>query len=253
MVEAVVGPGLSIEEYELLLEQVPAMFWRANPRAECSYCSRGWRTFTGGSRLGIGWLEPIHPEDRHKYMSAYRAAAGRRGPFEVQYRLRRQDGVYRWVLDRAAPAWDRTGHFEGYVGVCVDVTDQVEEAEAGQTRLRGLLPICAHCKSIRDDHGHWHSVEAYMSDHTDTELSHGICPECMKKLYPEFQEVQAVVRSGLRERGVSPASSVARSVATAAAARECRDAASVLAAAFENATAAGKSECAACAEGVGAA
>ncbi|MHB0877214.1 MAG: PAS domain-containing protein [Anaerolineae bacterium] len=246
--EVGINTSLCIEEYEQLLEQLPAMIWRANQRAECSYCSQSWRAFTGVSRLGIGWLEPIHPEDRHKYMSAYRGAVSRWLPFEVQYRLRRHDGAFRWVLDRAAPTHDGAGRFDGYVGICVDVTGQVEAARAEQTRLRGLLPICAHCKSIRDDRGYWHSVEAYMSEHTDADLSHGICPECMKKLYPEFQDVQEVVRTGVRERtahAAGPAASIAQSVASAAAAK--------LAAAFESVSGGGdKPECAACAGGAGA-
>ena len=53
-------------------------------------------------------------------------------------------------------------------------------------RLRGILPICSSCKKIRDDHGYWHQVEEYLRDHTDAEFTHGICPECMQRLYPEF-------------------------------------------------------------------
>ena len=52
--------------------------------------------------------------------------------------------------------------------------------------LRGIVPICASCKKIRDDQGYWNQVEVYVSDHTEAEFSHGICPECAKKLYPEF-------------------------------------------------------------------
>jgi two-component system cell cycle sensor histidine kinase/response regulator CckA len=52
--------------------------------------------------------------------------------------------------------------------------------------LRGIIPICAICKKIRDDKGYWSQVESYISDHTDAEFSHGICPKCMKELYPEF-------------------------------------------------------------------
>jgi len=52
--------------------------------------------------------------------------------------------------------------------------------------LRGILPICANCKKIRDDQGYWNQIEAYISDHSEAEFSHGICPECAKKLYPEF-------------------------------------------------------------------
>jgi hypothetical protein len=52
--------------------------------------------------------------------------------------------------------------------------------------LRGFLPICASCKKIRDDKGYWTQMEAYISDHSEAEFSHGICPECFKKLYPDF-------------------------------------------------------------------
>ena len=52
--------------------------------------------------------------------------------------------------------------------------------------LRGILPICANCKKIRDDQGYWSQVEVYVRDHTEAQFSHGICPECMKRLYPEF-------------------------------------------------------------------
>lgn len=52
--------------------------------------------------------------------------------------------------------------------------------------LSGFLPICASCKKIRDDRGYWNQIETYISDHSEAEFSHGICPECCKKLYPEF-------------------------------------------------------------------
>jgi AmiR/NasT family two-component response regulator len=54
--------------------------------------------------------------------------------------------------------------------------------------LSGLLPICASCKKIRDDHGYWQQVEVYLSQHTDADFSHGLCPDCAHKLYPEFFE-----------------------------------------------------------------
>ena len=52
--------------------------------------------------------------------------------------------------------------------------------------LKGLLPICASCKKIRDDMGYWNQIESYIQQHSDAEFSHGICPECVKKLYPDF-------------------------------------------------------------------
>ena len=63
---------------------------------------------------------------------------------------------------------------------------RVEEALAKVKKLSGLLPICSHCKKIRDDKGYWNQIEAYIRDHSEADFSHSICPECAKKLYPEF-------------------------------------------------------------------
>ncbi len=60
---------------------------------------------------------------------------------------------------------------------------ELQEALAKVKTLTGLLPICASCKKIRDDKGYWNQIEAYIRDHSEAEFSHGICPECMKKLY----------------------------------------------------------------------
>jgi DNA-binding response OmpR family regulator len=54
--------------------------------------------------------------------------------------------------------------------------------------LRGIVPICASCKKIRDDQGYWNQVEVYIQNHTEAEFSHGICPECIKKLFPEYEQ-----------------------------------------------------------------
>jgi len=65
---------------------------------------------------------------------------------------------------------------------------ELEAVLAQVKTLSGLLPICANCKKIRDDEGYWHQVETYIQAHSDTEFSHGICPECVNKLYPEFSD-----------------------------------------------------------------
>jgi hypothetical protein len=62
----------------------------------------------------------------------------------------------------------------------------LEEALANIKTLRGLVPICAACKKIRDDNGFWNQVESYVSAHSEAKFSHGICPECAHKLYPQI-------------------------------------------------------------------
>jgi PleD family two-component response regulator len=63
---------------------------------------------------------------------------------------------------------------------------RLQEALAKIKTLRGLIPICAGCKRIRDDQGYWNQLESYISDHSDAEFSHGLCPECIRRLYPEY-------------------------------------------------------------------
>lgn len=62
----------------------------------------------------------------------------------------------------------------------------LQKALATIKRLHGILPICASCKKIRDDNGYWTQVESYIREHSEAEFSHGICPECAKKLYPDY-------------------------------------------------------------------
>jgi PAS domain S-box-containing protein len=65
---------------------------------------------------------------------------------------------------------------------------ELQEALAKIKTLRGFIPICASCKKVRDDEGYWHQVEVYIRDHSEAEFSHGLCPDCLKKLYPEFEQ-----------------------------------------------------------------
>ena len=63
--------------------------------------------------------------------------------------------------------------------------ERLEHALVNVRTLRGLVPICSHCKNIRDDKGYWTKVESYVASHTEAEFSHGLCPDCIRKLYPE--------------------------------------------------------------------
>lgn len=111
----------------------------------------------------------------------------------MEYRLRRNDGEYRWIFDRGVPFENDEGEFAGYIGSCIDVTEQVQaravllDAHEKEIKaLKGMLPICGSCKKIRDDKGYWNQIEVYIRDHSEAEFSHSICPDCAKKLYPDI-------------------------------------------------------------------
>ena len=118
--------GDAAENFRLLADFAPVMIWVASPDRKCVYFNRPWLEFTGQdaeSQLGFGWLELVHPEDRPGLQSAHERAFGALEPFEVEFRLRRHDDEYRWLLDKGVPILDG-GKLRGYVGSCLDITDR---------------------------------------------------------------------------------------------------------------------------------
>jgi PAS domain S-box-containing protein len=108
-------------------ESVPAMVWTARPDMACEYLSREWLRFTGlppALALGDGWSRSVHPEDLARWLDTCLRAFDAREPFCLEYRLRRHDGEYRWVLDRGVPRLGDDGAFLGYVGNLVDIDDR---------------------------------------------------------------------------------------------------------------------------------
>ncbi|MFH1060122.1 MAG: PAS domain S-box protein [Pseudomonadota bacterium] len=189
---------LSYEEYRLLVEQAPILIWRADTNGQCDYFNQRWLEFTGRSlaqEKGEGWAQGVHPADLPGCLDTYLGCFNRRHSFEMVYRLRRHDGVYRWLFDRGAPFFDQEGRFAGFIGSCHDITERIEAQEALKKareselyQLRGLLPICASCKRIRKDDGYWEQLETYISTHSRADFSHGLCPDCVRELYPELSE-----------------------------------------------------------------
>ena len=103
------------------------MHWSVRPDLSCDYLSPAWLEFTGSTleqALGDGWSRGVHPEDLARFLDRCLRAFDEREAFEIEYRLRRHDGEYRWVLDRAAPRYGRDGAFLGYVGCCIEIDDR---------------------------------------------------------------------------------------------------------------------------------
>ena len=108
-------------------EPLPVMLWRARPDLSCEYLSEQWLEFTGCSEeqaLGEGWSRGVHPEDLARWLDTCLRAFDAREPFEVEYRLRRRDGAYRWVLDRGRPRLSADGVFLGFIGACLDIHER---------------------------------------------------------------------------------------------------------------------------------
>ncbi|MBP3955989.1 PAS domain S-box protein [Gemmata sp. G18] len=117
----------SEERFRTMADSSPALIWLSEPDRRRTYFNKTWLAFTGRTPdqlAGFGWADDIHPEDRARYLDIYNAAADRREPFGLEYRLRRHDGEYRWVLARGTPRHTSGGTFVGFAGLCLDVTDQ---------------------------------------------------------------------------------------------------------------------------------
>lgn len=127
--------------FEHLLDQAPVMIWASGPDGGCTYFNRAWLAYTGrdiAAELGEGWAEGVHPEDLARCVATYRDHFSRRAPFRMEYRLRRADGTYGWILDDGAPRYATDGEFVGFIGSCVDVSD-TRSAMRSQTMARAVI------------------------------------------------------------------------------------------------------------------
>jgi PAS domain S-box-containing protein len=122
-----------------MADHAPVMVWVTESDGSCSFLSQSWYAFTGqmpATGLGFGWLEAVHPKDRDTARDAFLAANAERQAFQVDYRLRRHDGVYRWAIDAAAPRVAADGTFLGYIGSVIDITERKRVEEELQASLR---------------------------------------------------------------------------------------------------------------------
>lgn len=152
-----------------------------------------WETTLGFSRdefMSRPFIEFVHPDDRARTLEQNRdvRTGDQARLFENRYLCK--DGSFRWLL------WNSTRDEEQQViyGVARDITRrkhaederdrllaELQRAIEEVRELQDFLPICAYCKNIRDDENYWQSVEAYISKHTRTQFSHGVCPDCFEK------------------------------------------------------------------------
>ena len=116
----------SEERFRTLANAAPVMIWVSGPDKLCTFFNKPWLDFTGrpmSLELGNGWAEGVHPDDLERCLELHTSSFDARHPFRMEYRLRRADGEYRWILDHGAPLYQEGG-FTGFIGSCVDITEQ---------------------------------------------------------------------------------------------------------------------------------
>ncbi|HSO76646.1 MAG TPA: ATP-binding protein, partial [Blastocatellia bacterium] len=121
----------SEERFRAMADTAPVLIWVAGPDKLCTYVNSRWLEFTGRTiqqELGAGWMEGVHPDDHQHCLDTFASAFDARLSFRMEYRLRRHDGEYRWVMDTGVPRFMPDGTFAGFIGSAIDVTEnkQVE-------------------------------------------------------------------------------------------------------------------------------
>jgi PAS domain S-box-containing protein len=160
----------SEQRFRTVANAAPVMIWMADSDRLCTFASKGWCDFTGRTleqQLGNGWAEGVHPEDMGRCLEASQRHFGARQEFTIEYRLRRYDGEYRWILDHGVPRFEPDGTFLGYIGSCVDVTELTRAAEALEKErafLRQVIDIDPNFIFAKDREGRFTLANQAVAD-----------------------------------------------------------------------------------------
>ena len=130
------------EQFRVIADTAPVIVWMSGVNQDCTYLNQTWLKITGqpfDAAVGNGWMDRIHPGDITQCWNRYTRAFERRESFQMDFRLRRYDGEYRWMVSTGAPQYHRDGSFAGYIGFAIDVTESRLAAEAQATIHQRLI------------------------------------------------------------------------------------------------------------------
>jgi len=198
------------QEIESIVKTVPDIIYRLDPQGRLTYVSDSVKRYgyQPEELIGTKVMKLVYPEDKAKTIHRIkerRTGARSTKSFETRLTTKNQTVASFEVFIISAeglysPKKFGLGTFVGTQGIARDISARkqaeeereklhakLQEAFDNIKTLKGLLPICANCKNIRDDKGYWNQIEAYIRDRSDAEFSHSICPDCAEKLYPDLK------------------------------------------------------------------
>lgn len=209
----------SRERYRKVIDSQQEYLCRLNTDFEITFINKAYADYwqqTPRSMIGRSYMAFIQDQIQPALLKTLESVQSDPTPLEIEYAIADKDGNTRWQQWQFLGIFDEDGDVLEIQSVGRDVTRQKmieKEAEKNQEKFRnfaekrlreesdklkreltraqcltGILLICASCKMIRDDSGHWNQLETYIMDHSDAKFSHGICPQCAKRLYPELYE-----------------------------------------------------------------
>jgi PAS domain S-box-containing protein len=175
--------GESEERFRITADSAPVMIWMAGTDKRYDWFNQAWLDFSGRTmeeEIGNGWEEAIHPDDLERCLETYVTSFDARRELSMEYRLRRRDGEYRWLLDHGVPRFGTGGDFEGYIGTCIDITDR----RSAEEELRRSL------ESQRQDHeelGVMNRIGRILAAELDRErLVQSLTDEATQALHAQF-------------------------------------------------------------------
>jgi PAS domain S-box-containing protein len=136
--------------FQAMADTAPVLIWMTGTDGLCNYFNKPWLDFTGRTteqEVGMGWIRGVHPDDVQGCFDGFLPAFRARNPFRMEYRLRRADGEYRWVIESGIPRYTGAGEFAGYIGSNIDITD-LKRAEVERQRLHQLEADLAHMNRV---------------------------------------------------------------------------------------------------------
>lgn len=134
-------PAAEIEAIYQSIDNAPIMIWVTDTQGYCNYLNKRWYEFTEQTEatgLGFGWLDAVHPDDREFSRNIFLRAVEHQEAFQLEYRLRRKDGEYRWAIDAANPWIGENGEFKGYIGSVIDIHERKQAEERYRTLFESM-------------------------------------------------------------------------------------------------------------------
>jgi two-component system sensor kinase FixL len=199
----------SESRFRVVADAAPVLIWMSGVDKLCTFFNEPWLKFTGHSlehEIGNGWAQGVHPDDLQKCLKIYTEAFDAREPFVMQYRIRRNDGEYRWVSDQGVMRYDTQGKFAGYIGSCIDITELLRKEQAlreFEERVR-LAAKAAHLGVWELDTA---TNEIWMSDSarvlfqidSETRVNHALLQD---RVHPEDRALRdSAVKAAIKTHG----------------------------------------------------
>jgi PAS domain S-box-containing protein len=197
----------SEQRFRTTANAAPVLIWMSGPDKRCTWFNQRWLDFVGREmeqEVGDGWCDNVHPADFDRTLDTYHAAFDARRPYEMEFRLQRDDGAWRWLLERGTPHTGPQGEFIGFIGTCIDITEHretVEQLRESRARFKTLAESLPQFiwTCLRD--GHCDYLSRQWLDYTGRSESQQLGAGWLEQVHPDDRakvqlEWQRVVASG---------------------------------------------------------